>query len=236
MIGSLAAPRWVVAQTAIVCLEKSNAQWRLSALPFLSGTPTAGRTWPAAGDKSAFIDREVTITQSPGKSANTQPGSDAGEAHLADRSTRRRSFLADTVALLIFFTTTGAINERYIAGMSWEEVCNARLLGAVLMVPVARPYGLWRDRVMKRAGDTTMSQLFWDSLSLMTFQVPIYAGIIAISGAEGGGLLSGILGAAIMMLVLGRPYGAFLDAVRRLFGLPKGGSKPMSLNTKIRPR
>lgn len=70
----------------------------------------------------------------------------------------------------------------------------------------------------------------------MTFQVPICAIIIAISGAEGGGLLSGILGAAIMMLVLGRPYGAFLNAVRRLFGLPKGGSKPMSLNTKAKPR
>lgn len=66
----------------------------------------------------------------------------------------------------------------------------------------------------------------------MTFQVPIYAAIIAISGAEGGGLLSGILGAAVMMLVLGRPYGAFLNTVRRLFGLPKGGSKPISLNTE----
>jgi hypothetical protein len=147
---------------------------------------------------------------------------------------RRRSFLADTVALLIFFTATGALNERFIAGMSWEEVCNARLLGAVLMVPVARPYGLWRDWMMKRASEATMSQLFWDSLSLMTFQVPIYAAIIAISGAEGGGLLSGILGAAVMMLVLGRPYGAFLNAVRRLFRLPKGGSKPMSLNTETR--
>lgn len=76
------------------------------------------------------------------------------------KSMRRGSFLVDTIALLLFFTTTGAINERYIAGMSWEEVCFARLLGAVLMVPVARPYGLWRDWVMKRAGETTLSQLF----------------------------------------------------------------------------
>ncbi|HEV7417860.1 MAG TPA: L-alanine exporter AlaE [Tianweitania sediminis] len=87
------------------------------------------------------------------------------------------------MALLLFFTTTGAINERYIPGMSWEERCNARLLGAVLMVSLARPYSLWRDWVMKRAGEIIMSQLFWDSLSLMTFQVPICAAIIAISGA-----------------------------------------------------
>jgi hypothetical protein len=144
---------------------------------------------------------------------------------------RRRSFIADTLALILFFTTTGIINERFIAGMSWEEVFHARLLGAVLMVPVARPYGLWRDRIMRRAGESRVSQVLWDSFALMTFQVPIYAAIIAFSGASGLGLVKGILGAAVMMLVLGRPYGAFLNLVRRLFGLPPGGEKPMSLNS-----
>lgn len=149
-----------------------------------------------------------------------------------ESSHRRRSFIADTLALILFFTTTGIINERFIAGMTWEEVFHARLLGAVLMVPVARPYGLWRDWIMRRAGDSRLSQVLWDSLALMSFQVPIYAAIIAFSGASGlGGLVKGILGAAVMMLVLGRPYGAFLNLVRRLFGLPPGGEKPMSLNS-----
>ncbi|WJH40540.1 L-alanine exporter AlaE [Aliirhizobium terrae] len=148
-----------------------------------------------------------------------------------ESSHRRRSFIADTLALILFFTTTGIINERFIAGMTWEEVFHARLLGAVLMVPVARPYGLWRDWIMRRAGDSRLSQVLWDSLALMSFQVPIYAAIIAFSGASGLGLAKGILGAAVMMLVLGRPYGAFLNLVRRLFGLPPGGEKPMSLNS-----
>ncbi|WP_255419519.1 MULTISPECIES: L-alanine exporter AlaE [Kosakonia] len=51
------------------------------------------------------------------------------------------------------------------------------------------------------------------------------------SGASGSGLIKGTLGAALMMLFLGRPYGAFLNAVRKLFGLPPGGDKPMSLNS-----
>jgi len=143
---------------------------------------------------------------------------------------RRRAFIADTLALILFFTATGIINERFIAGMTWEEVFKARLLGAALMVPVARPYGLWRDWLMQHAGETRLSRLVWDSTALMTFQVPIYAAIIAVSGAKGDGLLSGVLGAAIMMLVLGSPYGVFLNWVRRLFGLPKGGQKPMSLD------
>jgi hypothetical protein len=147
------------------------------------------------------------------------------------QSMRRTKFFADTTALILFFTTTGIINERFIAGMTWDQVLHARLLGTALMVPVARPYGLWRDWVMKRASQRRASRLLWDSLALVSFQVPIYAAIIAVSGASGGGLVRGTLGAALMMLALGRPYGAFLNGVRKVFGLPPGGDKPMSLNS-----
>jgi hypothetical protein len=148
-----------------------------------------------------------------------------------DQTKRQTAFIADTTALIVFFTITGIINERILAGMTWEQVFHARLLGAALMVPVARPYGIWRDWLMKRAGSSRFSKLLWDSAALVSFQVPIYAVIIAVSGASGSGLIKGTLGAALMMLLLGRPYGAFLNAVRKLFGLPPGGDKPMSLNT-----
>ena len=144
---------------------------------------------------------------------------------------RRRAFIADTLALILFFTTTGIINERFIAGMSWDEVLHARVLGAILMVPVGRPYGLWRDWVMRRASETRLSRTLWDSLALVSFQVPIYAAIIAVSGASGSGLLFGVLGATAIMLLLGRPYGACLNAVRALFRLPPGGQRPMSIDS-----
>ena len=144
---------------------------------------------------------------------------------------RHHAFVADTIALVLFFTTTGIVNERFIAGMTWEQVLHARLLGAALMVPVGRPYGIWRDWLMQRALPNRLSQLLWDSLALVGFQVPIYAAIIAISGASGRGLLLGVLGATVMMLALGRPYGAFLNWVRALFGLPPGGMRPMSLDS-----
>ena len=99
------------------------------------------------------------------------------------------------------------------------------------MVPVGRPYGIWRDWIMRHAGPGRMSQLLWDSIALVSFQVPIYAAIIAVSGASGRGLLLGVLGATVMMLALGRPYGAFLNWVRALFGLPPGGMRPMSLDS-----
>ncbi|MBV8915819.1 MAG: L-alanine exporter AlaE [Acetobacteraceae bacterium] len=145
---------------------------------------------------------------------------------------RRRAFIADTTALILFFTTTGVINERYVARMAWEQVFHARLLGAMLMVPVGRPYGIWRDWIMQYARSSKLSRLLWDSVALVSFQVPIYAAIIAVSGASGRGLLQGILGATVIMLALGRPYGAFLNWIRMLFGLPPGGMRPMSLDER----
>lgn len=114
--------------------------------------------------------------------------------------------------------------------MTWEQVSHARLPGGVLMLAVGRPYGLRRDSMMSHSKASRFSQILWDSAALMSFQVPIYAAIVALSGATGTGLLMGILGAAIMMIALGGPYGAFLNGVKHLFGLPPGGKKPMSLN------
>lgn len=68
---------------------------------------------------------------------------------------------------------------------------------------------------MKRASQSRASRLLWDSTALVSFQVPIYAAIIAFSGASGGGLVRGTLGAAVMMLFLGRPHGAFPNWVRK---------------------
>ena len=145
---------------------------------------------------------------------------------VSPQPTSRRAFIADTVALILFFTTTGLLNERFVAGMNWDQVFHARMLGAALMVPVGRPYGVWRDWLLRRARPTRMSQLLWDSLALVSFQVPIYAAIIAVSGASGLRLLMGVVSATVMMFALGRPYGAFLNLVRALFGLPSGDLRP----------
>ena len=151
-------------------------------------------------------------------------------APIEAQSNRWRSFAADTLALILFFTVTGILNERFVAGMAWEQVFHARLLGAGLMVVSGRPYGLWRDWLMGFSGRSRSSQILWDSLALVSFQVPIYAAILAISGANSQELLQGSLGVTVIMLTLGRPYGAFLNVIRGRFGLAKGGEKQMSLN------
>ncbi len=135
-----------------------------------------------------------------------------------------RNFLADTTALVVFFTLTGMLNERYVAGMDWSEVAKARLIGAPLMVLTARPYGLWRYWVMDRSGAThcgAMRAFWFDTLALLSFQVPLYAAIVWSSGAAGPEVLHASAGAAVIMLISGRPYGLWLDLVRRWYGLSR---------------
>ncbi len=128
-----------------------------------------------------------------------------------------RSFIADTLALFIFFTVTGIINERYVVGMTWEQVLQARLIGTAIMIPSGRPYGMWRDFMMRRARANAFSHWSWDSIALLSFQTPIYASIIFLSGATGLALILGTATAALMMICLGRPYGMFLLLIRRAF-------------------
>lgn len=145
-------------------------------------------------------------------------------------SPRILNFIADTTALVIFFTIASGLNERFIAGMTWSELLVSRSIGAVLMVLTARPYGLWLDFLFGKIKPKTRAGEFaTDCFSLIAFQVPIYIAIIAIGGASGVGIIRGAAGFAVLMLVLGRPYGMFLEFVRGLFGLTGKGQKPMSL-------
>lgn len=141
-----------------------------------------------------------------------------------------RSFVADTLALVIFFTIVSGLNERFIAGMAWDQVMISRAIGAPLMVMTARPYGLWREWIFAMARpQTRLATLCVDSVALLAFQVPIYVAIIVAGGAEGAGIVWGTLGFAALMFLLGRPYGLWLEFVRRMFGLTTPGQKPMSL-------
>ncbi len=112
---------------------------------------------------------------------------------------------------------TGIINERYVVGMTWEQVLQARLIGTAIMIPSGRPYGMWRDLMMRRARANAFSHWSWDSIALLSFQTPIYASIIFLSGATGLALILGTATAALMMICLGRPYGMFLLLIRRAF-------------------
>lgn len=132
-----------------------------------------------------------------------------------------RLFLADSIAMLTFFTVSGVLNERFIAGMEWSEVLASRVIGAPLMILTARAYGVWRDSIMallrepKRQG---INALFLDTFASLSFNVPIYGAIIAMGGASFDEVIKGCMGVSVVLVFAGRPYGLWLDFVRKKTG------------------
>ena len=76
--------------------------------------------------------------------------------------------IADTTELIVCFITTGVIDEGFIAGMSWDQVLHARMLGAALMIPVGRPYGVLRELYTAPSliSRPAIAPFFWTALRL----------------------------------------------------------------------
>ena len=133
---------------------------------------------------------------------------------------KMRSFIIDTVATVVFFTILAATTEIFIAGMAFSEMLTTRLIMIPMMVLTGRPYGVWRDRAFKVTNPTNVwSKTLIDSLAFMSFQLPIYAITLVIAGADGNEILTLMASVSLIMLVISRPFGLYLEKVRAWTGV-----------------
>ena len=128
-----------------------------------------------------------------------------------------RRIVVDTVSTILFFTTFAAATEFFVAGMDPREVFVTRALMIPLMIATGRPYGIWRDWLFRRSQPTSfLARSFTDAVAFVAFQMPIYAATLIVAGADWREIM--ILLAAVLpqMLILSRPFGLFLEFMRRL--------------------
>lgn len=129
-----------------------------------------------------------------------------------------RAYLVDTLAGLLFFTVVAGFSEFVIAGLSWQQVLVSRLTTVPVLFVTGWPYGLWRDRLLIRlwaSGRGQMRDLVVDTIAFVSFQVPVYIGILFLVGAEPDEMFRALGSAIVLMIALSRPYGLFLDCFRR---------------------
>ena len=133
----------------------------------------------------------------------------------------RRTFV-DTIATIVFFTTLAALTELFVADMEPREVMKTRLIMIPMMVLTGAPYGAWRDWFFKTTKPTvSWSQTIVDSLAFLSFQLPIYALTLVVAGADQSEILTLLGATAVLMLVVSRPFGLYLEAIRKLAGVVK---------------
>lgn len=130
-----------------------------------------------------------------------------------------KAFLVDTIATIVFFTLVATFSELVVVGMEPGQVLTARAIMIPVMVLTGRPYGLWRDWVMTRAPTVNpVGRLAVDTIAFLTFQVPIYVSTLAVAGATAGEVALATASATLFMVLVGRPFGVFLDMIRRWAG------------------
>ncbi|MBT8418124.1 MAG: L-alanine exporter AlaE [Silicimonas sp.] len=138
-----------------------------------------------------------------------------------------RAFAIDTLAAVAFFTIVAGASELLVAGLSPSQVLVTRLLTVPVLVLTGRPYGLWRDAVFGLIRPLSrLGRGATDIAAFISFQVPVYVGILIFAGATRDEILRAAGAAVILMLVASRPYGLFLDWVRRLAGVSAATDHP----------
>jgi hypothetical protein len=139
---------------------------------------------------------------------------------LLNSNGKLRRFIVDTVATVCFFTIVAAITELYVAGMEPQEVLKTRLIMIPMMAITGRPYGAWRDWFFNTTKPTvSWSKTIIDALAFMSFQLPIYALTLVIAGADYNEVIILLTSTAILMLIVSRPFGIYLETVRNWAGV-----------------
>ena len=88
-----------------------------------------------------------------------------------------------------------------------------------------RPYGIFRDwvfRVLHIGEGQKFKTGMADAISFVLFQIPLYATVLALSGASLRQIAVACMSMTLVFAIVGRPYGLFLEFCRRVLGVEKG--------------
>ncbi|MGX5174782.1 L-alanine exporter AlaE [Aliikangiella sp. IMCC44653] len=129
----------------------------------------------------------------------------------------------DIFALNSFSYLVSAPIELIIAGMSWQEHLQVRLVAAILNTLVAVPFGWWRAFIVRLTNlnvrDSFIKVYLVDTLIFLSFQLPLYVGNLVLGGAEMSEILAATITITLIAGLLGRPYGIYLDWLKVKHGL-----------------
>lgn len=135
-----------------------------------------------------------------------------------------RRIIADITAVLTFNTLGSMFVEILIAGMTFNQSMHARLIAVPVIIILAWPYGLIRDRyfrVFKAEERGMVYKCIADILAFISVQVPQYLFVLKLSGATLNQMITACGVVTILSAFAGRPMGLFLDFSRWIFRVQK---------------
>ncbi len=139
------------------------------------------------------------------------------------KQTRKYRFLVEAFTMNAFSIAISTPNEILLAGMDFREFIRTRIAAMVFNTLTGRPYGIWRDWLLKKIGLTPYSsrgkKYFGDTLAFIGFQLPGYWGCCLIGGVELNETIKASIVLTIIAGLTGGPYGIWLEKFRLECGL-----------------
>ncbi|MCO1334706.1 L-alanine exporter AlaE [Microbulbifer sp. OS29] len=131
---------------------------------------------------------------------------------------RRWDFLLDIFAMNSFSWAVAIPIELFLAGMSWSEHLKVRLMALVFNTLIARPFSVYRNWIVNRfGGGGFINSYLVDTFVFLSFQFPLYMANMHLGGASWDEIATASITFMLIAGALGRPYGIYLDWVRRVW-------------------
>lgn len=134
----------------------------------------------------------------------------------------KRDAFADIFAMITFGIVVG-MSVELMAGLTFTQSLKSRLISIPVNTIIARPYGIYRDWLMAKStflGQGFLQASLTDVFAFVSFQIPVYSTILFLTGASTEQVVSASIGQISVMLIMGRPYGLWMQRCRTWFNKP----------------
>jgi hypothetical protein len=131
-----------------------------------------------------------------------------------------KRFFVDMFALNIFIIFSAFLVEVVFSGIPWNIFWKGRLVMIIPNIITVEPYNRTRLWIGKKLGiwkSARLHQIVRDTIVFLLYRVPLVFIVLTLLGASKEKVISACIAATLISGFTGRPYGIFLDWMRRIF-------------------
>jgi len=131
-----------------------------------------------------------------------------------------KKFLVDTLSLNIFIIFVAFFVEVVFSAIPWSIFWKGRLIMLIPNIITVEPYNSTRVWVGKKLGNwksQKFHQIIRDTLVFIIYRVPLVFIVLLLFGTPIHKVLSACVVSILVSGFTGRPYGIFLDWMRKMF-------------------
>lgn len=131
-----------------------------------------------------------------------------------------KRFWVDTLALNLFIICTAFFVEIVVSQIALTTFLWGRLIMIIPNTITVEPYNLTRIWIGKKLGtwkNQRLQQITRDTLVFILYRVPLIFIVLSLLGTPMEKVISACITATLISGFTGRPYGIFLDWMRKMF-------------------